>query len=382
MVFKETMTVLRISSSRSSNVYLCVMVASAVAVEIFAVQLMDILSQFYMAVSSNDTELFVKTLLRALVVTSCIALFKALTLYSADYLALEWRKKLITYLHELYVNDKTAYVILVGNGSNHMDTSFMNDTKSIGKDGTTSHQSICKEESSNQGTAIENPDQRITQDVERFCHQTSLLFSTILITPGLILFYGIYLYQLFGFIAPLSCVLYFLLSALITIIFSRSLAQTIYNQELLEGNLRLQHAQYRHNIEAIALLHGSVYEFKYLQHAFQELYINQQKLIQLKLPLYILTNWFSYFGAIVNYSVIGISILYMNQHMHSTTSSERAALMAKGSYACLYLISAFTTILTSTELITEVLGIIVIYIYTYIMMYMYLYVFRIYKAYY
>ena len=73
MVFKETMTVLRISSSRSSNVYLCVMVASAVAVEIFAVQLMDILSQFYMAVSSNDTELFVKTLLRALVVTSCIA---------------------------------------------------------------------------------------------------------------------------------------------------------------------------------------------------------------------------------------------------------------------------------------------------------------------
>ena len=67
------------------------------------------------------------------------------------------------------------------------------------------------------------------------------------------------------------------------------------------------------------------------------------------------------FCAIVNYSIVGISILYINQQQSNgdgdnLDSSERAALMAKGSYACLYLINAFTIILSSSEIVTEVLG--------------------------
>lgn len=81
----------------------------------------------------------------------------------------------------------------------------------------------------------------------------------------------------------------------------------------------------------------------------------------------------------VNYAVIGLAILYI-QHSHrkltmtnstdgdsaiegdtaSTNSSlseaEIASLIASGSYACLYLISAFSTILASFESISELIA--------------------------
>lgn len=58
---------------------------------------------------------------------------------------------------------------------------------------------------------------------------------------------------------------------------------------------------------------------------------------------------------LVNYSVVGLSILYITTQGNET-SSDRASLMASGSYACMYLISAFSTLLSSVESLTEIDG--------------------------
>lgn len=402
MIFSDTFSVISRGSSKISNAFVCLLIGSAVAVEIVAVQLMDVLASFYSSVSSEDSEMFVHTLLRAFVITTLISMFKSILQYSTESTALEWRKGLVLYLQSLYIDDRTAYTILIGSGiptssfsskkerfgsANYEHTIFddvmlstttddiLDQMESYGarKLSSTSHSgcsSVGSDDAIGENTSsikfeqpsiIENVDQRVTQDVDKLCTQSATLLSTVVITPGLIVFYMCYLWRLFGWVAPTACVVYFILSAIVTTILTKSLAALIYRQEKLEGYFRLNHMLYRIYIESIALLKASSYEDSRLQGSFKEVYDNQKRTINVRFPLYLATNWFSYFGAIINYSIVGVSILYMSQYDTggngvTDTSSDRASLMARGSYACLYLVNAFTTILGSAEVVTEVLG--------------------------
>ena len=61
---------------------------------------------------------------------------------------------------------------------------------------------------------------------------------------------------------------------------------------------------------------------------------------------------------LVNYVAVGASVLYFHQSLSSSEKSpaEIAAIVAKGSYACLYLMSAFTSLIDALEEWTEVSG--------------------------
>jgi len=60
----------------------------------------------------------------------------------------------------------------------------------------------------------------------------------------------------------------------------------------------------------------------------------------------------------VNYVIIGVAIFYVHggDAEGSASSADRVALLAQGSYACMYLISALSTIIGSSESVSEVVG--------------------------
>ena len=57
----------------------------------------------------------------------------------------------------------------------------------------------------------------------------------------------------------------------------------------------------------------------------------------------------------VNYVAVGTAILY-SETGHGSTDSSRSARLAEGSYACLYLVSSLSSLVSSLQLIAEIRG--------------------------
>lgn len=62
--------------------------------------------------------------------------------------------------------------------------------------------------------------------------------------------------------------------------------------------------------------------------------------IKRHVPLYVMIHFFDYLGSIINYAAVGGAILYLSK-AEGMGEAEIAALVARGSYSCLYLIDAF-----------------------------------------
>lgn len=65
--------------------------------------------------------------------------------------------------------------------------------------------------------------------------------------------------------------------------------------------------------------------------------------IRRHMPLYALTQFFDYLGSIINYAAVGGAILYLSK-AEGKGEAEISALVARGSYSCLYLINAFSQV--------------------------------------
>lgn len=61
------------------------------------------------------------------------------------------------------------------------------------------------------------------------------------------------------------------------------------------------------------------------------------------MPLYVLTQFWEYLGSIINYAAVGGAILYLSK-AEGQGEAEISALIARGSYSCLYLIDAFSQV--------------------------------------
>ena len=299
----------------------------AMLYEIAAINLMDVIGDFYGTLTDADKAGFIKVLYKSLVVTTIISILYSLQSYASEACALQWRERLVRMLQTVYIVD---------GGS---------------KDGL-KHRSDVKTGAASQA------DQWITQNTDRLTTQSAKFLEKSIAIPFLIIYYTYWLYDVFGWIVPAACYVYWLLGTLCTAFFSRKLVPLVYKQEALEGEFRSQHIRYNLHHESIHFLNGVATERQFAETSFNSLLRNKWKLTNLHLPMYLVVNWFSYFGSVVNYAVIGVAILYFTNEAedHKDDDSHTSSIVAQGSYACLYLINAFSTSLEAIELLTEVMG--------------------------
>lgn len=227
---------------------------------------MTVVADFYLTVTSNDSNKFLYTLRKACVVIAIISVCKSFQTFYVDKCALQWRENIVDYLHRRY------FTCL--------------DQISSADGGSMSEMIAC------------NPEQRISQDVDKLTIETSKNFDKLLITPVLILFYSYYLWSLFGWLAPFCCYVYFVLGAIVSAHLARQMVDPIICQETLEGEFRLTHSNLCKNLHEVNLLRGTAREKSKAVETFSNLLSNCLQLITLRLYTNLFVNMHSYSGSI------------------------------------------------------------------------------------
>lgn len=179
----------------------------------------------------------------------------ATTSWLAESLALTWRQQLTLHLQTRYLSHRHYLHLL------------------------------------NAHSPIDNPDQRITQDVSMLCMSLGQIAKVLVAAPLSILYYA---YLTHGYVGPsgvLMALTFFILGAFIQRPLMNRIAHYVYNQERLEGDFRAQHMRVRAKSESIAIMRAEPDELRECEGRFGSLLSNQVQLIAKRWWLALLTKY-------------------------------------------------------------------------------------------
>uniref|UniRef100_A0A8C1AIF2 ATP-binding cassette, sub-family D (ALD), member 4 n=1 Tax=Cyprinus carpio carpio TaxID=630221 RepID=A0A8C1AIF2_CYPCA len=294
----------------------------ALSVQLVIYQVGLIPSQFYEVLSEKNYGKFKNLVLFAVMLILINSTLKSLDQYISSLLYVSWRKSLTEELHSTYFKGRVYYTLNV----------------------------LCKD--------IDNPDQRISQDVERLCKQISTMASRLLISPFTVTYYT---YQCFnrnhsiaGWIGFVSIFGYFVAGTIINKILIGPIVSMLVEQEKLEGDFRFKHMQIRVNAESAAFYRAGKVEHMRTDRRLQMLLSTQRSLMNKELWLYIGVNTFDYLGSILSYIVIAIPIFAGDYD--GLTPGELSALVSKNAFVCIYLINCFTQLIDLSTTVSDVAG--------------------------
>ncbi len=239
------------------------------------------------ALSVRDEARFWQTILIFAGTLVLYAPLYASYVYLRDRLALNWRRWLTDYFIDRYFQHRAFYNL-------------------------------------NQNIQIDNPDQRITEDVKSFTQESltlllavveSLLaiaaFSSVLwgISPQLVMF----------------LVIYAVIGTLTTIgVFGQPLMQLNFEQLKKEANFRFSLVRVRENAEAIAFYQGEQCEADRIKDRFAEVFDNFKRLILWELNLNALTNAYEFIPFILPAIVVAPGIFAGELEVGKVTEAQGA----------------------------------------------------------
>ncbi|XP_019344254.1 lysosomal cobalamin transporter ABCD4 isoform X6 [Alligator mississippiensis] len=233
-------------------------------------------SQYYGVLGNKDLSGFKTLTAIALVLIVVNSTLKSFDQFISNLMYVSWRKTLTEDLHCQYFEGQVYYTLNVL----HED--------------------------------IDNPDQRISQDVERFCRQLSSMASKLIISPFTLAYYT---YQCFH---------------------------------------RFKHMQIRVNAEPAAFYRAGRVEHMRTDRRLQSLLQTQRELMGKELWLYIGINTFDYLGSILSYVVIAIPIF--SGVYGDLTPTELSSLVSKNAFVSIYLISCFSQLIDLSTTVSDVAG--------------------------
>lgn len=156
--------------------------------------------------------------------------------------------------------------------------------------------------SQNPGAVIDNPDQRISEDLRDFTLNTLALGIDFITNIVNFFSFVFVLYSLSGIIKPFGitvhgylvwvALVYSIAGTIITQLIGRKLIPLSFNQQRLEANFRYRLIRVRENPEAIALAHGEADEHIALGSSFQFVRDNFWAIMHRTMVLNFFTNGF------------------------------------------------------------------------------------------
>ncbi|XP_039540456.1 lysosomal cobalamin transporter ABCD4-like isoform X2 [Pimephales promelas] len=248
-------------------------------------------SQFYEVLSEKSYGKFKDLVVFAVLLILVNSTLKSLDQYISSLLYVSWRKSLTEEIHNTYFKGRVYYTLNI----------------------------LCKD--------IDNPDQRISQDVERLCKQMSTMASRLLISPFTVTYYSYQCFNSAGWIGFASIFGYFAAGTIVNKILIGPIVSMLVEQEKLEGDFRFKHMQIRVNAESAAFFRAGKVEHMRTDRRLQMLLSTQRSLMNKELWLYIGVNTFDYLGSILSYIVIAIPIFA--GHYDGLTPGELSALVSK-----------------------------------------------------
>jgi putative ATP-binding cassette transporter len=240
------------------------------------------------ALSAQDEPRFWQTVIVFIAVLVIYAPLLAGYTYLRDRLSLQWRKWLTHRFVDNYFRNRAYYNLHISD------------------------------------TEIDNPDQRIAEDVRSFT-QESLTFLLVLVESVLsvIAFSSV----LWGISKPLVffLVLYALIGTLVTtVVFGKPLVRLNFEQLKKEANLRFSLVRIRENAEAIAFYRGEEQESNQVKHRFLDVFENVKRLLVWELNLNILTNAYEFIPFVLPALVVAPAIFAGEMEVGKVSEAQGA----------------------------------------------------------
>lgn len=273
-------------------------------------------SNFFKILGEKNETGFTPLLIRAFVLILLISLCNSTIKLTSGHLYVMWREKLTNLIQRKYFSSST--VLYSVNVAQH---------------------------------EIDNVDQRIGQDVERFCAQLRDLIPKLLISPLTIVYYSVQCFNATGYIGPVVIYGYFLMGTILNRIIMATIVNLVFKQEKCEGDFRYWHTVIRAFSESISFLKGQTTEHVTATRFFHKLVAVQRRMINREMFLDFSTNLFDYIGSILSYIVISVSIFagkYDNLKPVALSS-----LISKNAFVSMYLISCFSTLIDMSGSFTD-----------------------------
>ncbi|XP_018430598.1 PREDICTED: ATP-binding cassette sub-family D member 4, partial [Nanorana parkeri] len=206
-------------------------------------------SQFYGILSDRDLAGFRKLAALAAALIIVISMLRSAEQYISKLVYVNCRKVMTQHLHQMYFTRQVYYTMSVEHGH------------------------------------IDNPDQRMTQDVERLCRELTNLATKILTTPFTLIYYSYHCAISTGWVGPVSIFGYFLIGSLLNKILMGPVIPKLVEQEKLEGDFRFKHVQIRVNAEAAAFSRAGCVEYSRTERRLKSLIGTQKELMYQELWL-------------------------------------------------------------------------------------------------
>uniref|UniRef100_G1MIY1 ATP binding cassette subfamily D member 4 n=1 Tax=Ailuropoda melanoleuca TaxID=9646 RepID=G1MIY1_AILME len=269
-------------------------------------------SQYYGVLGNKDLDGFKTLTFLAVVLIVLNSMLKSFDQFTCNLLYVSWRKDLTEHLHRFYFRGRVYYTL-----------------------------NVLRDD-------VDNPDQRISQDVERFCRQLSSMASKLIISKSVLVA------NFTGWLGPVSIFGYFILGTLVNKMLMGPIVAKLVQQEKLEGDFRFKHMQIRVNAEPAAFFRAGHVEHMRTDRRLQRLLQTQRELMSKELWLYIGVNTFDYLGSILSYVVIAIPIF--SDVYGDLSPAELSTLVSKNAFVCIYLISCFTGLIDLSSTLSDVAG--------------------------
>ena len=198
---------------------------------------------------------------------------------------------------------------------------------------------------------IENIDQRLAQDLNNMTITLTHVAEQLILSPFLIMYYTSQAYSLCGATGVASIYAYFMLGTFITRKLADPVASMVANKERMEGNFRSWHVHMRQSATRLAFHHAEPFIHKRSNLVFDRLINTQKHLYLQQYKLQIGSEFFQYYGSILNYIVIA------GPAFASTLSSgDLSSMISQNAFVAMYLIYKLTSILGLSQSIGNLAG--------------------------
>jgi ATP-binding cassette subfamily D (ALD) protein 4 len=170
--------------SPSTLTFLALLI-DVVVLEVVIYRVGLISGKYYKCLSDRDLSAFWSLTINAILYIIVNSVLKSLKDFLASLLSIIWRKCLTQKLHESYFTRMRFYYLQLNHADyDHEPQLVINEN--VGSE----NRIILNEANSNKLNKLDNPDQRITQDVNSLCVSFSSIIPLLLITPFVIGWYG------------------------------------------------------------------------------------------------------------------------------------------------------------------------------------------------
>jgi len=241
---------------------------------VLTLRIADLTGRNAEALVSRNSQKFVRGVITLAVLAVPASIVNSGIKYISTLLQLNMRQRLSRHLHDLYLNGMTFY------------------------------------RASNMGSLkIDNMDQRITQDTEKFASALASLYGNIFKPVLDIVLLTSRLAKVVGLRGPLIMYFYYFLSSILLRAIMPPFAKLTAEQQKLEGDFRYAHSRVINYAEEIAFFAGNKREKSYLNAAFDRLYVHSKSIFTKQATLGVFDSWLVKYGAtMIGYAVVAVPV--------------------------------------------------------------------------